>query len=70
MCLFGYLYLIELGPYTDCSRSLVHFKPPNINLHNIIHSLISQNHRERMFIVQISLLVVTFLSLIHRESCN
>ena len=34
----------------------------NINLHNITHSLISRNSRERMFVVQISLLIVTFLS--------
>ena len=38
----------------------------NINLHNITHSLISRNSRERMFVVQISLLIVTFLSLISR----
>ena len=38
----------------------------NINPHNVIHSLISQNPRERMIIVRISLLIVTFLSLISR----
>ena len=32
--------------------------------HHITHFLISQNPRERMFVVQISLLIVTFLSLI------
>ena len=31
---------------------------------NVTHSLISRNPRERMFVVQISLLIVTFLSLI------
>ena len=38
----------------------------NINLHNVTHSLISQNPRERMRVVQILLLIVTFLSLISR----
>ena len=33
-------------------------------LHNVTHSLISWNPRERMFVAQISLLIVTFLSLI------
>ena len=45
---------------------IVHPKLCNINLHNVTHSLISQNPREQMFIVQISLLIVTFLSLISR----
>jgi hypothetical protein len=36
----------------------------NINLHKVMHSLISRNPRERMFVVQISLLIATFLSLI------
>ena len=44
----------------------VHPKLRNINLHNITHSLISQNPRERMFVVQISLLIVTFLFLVSR----
>jgi hypothetical protein len=44
--------------------SLIQPKLRNINLHNVTHSLISQNPRERMFVVQISLLVVTLLSLI------
>jgi hypothetical protein len=39
----------------------------NINLHNATHSLVSRNPRERiMFVVQISLLIVTFLSLTSR----
>ena len=42
----------------------VHPKLRNINLHNVTHSLISPNPREWMFVVQISLLSVTFLSLI------
>jgi hypothetical protein len=37
-----------------------HLKLRNMNLHNVTHSLISWNPRERMFVVQISLLVVTF----------
>jgi hypothetical protein len=41
----------------------LHPKLFNINLHNVTHSLISRNPRERMFEVQISLLIVTFLSL-------
>ena len=40
----------------------VHPKLRSINFHNVTHSLISQNRRERMFVVQISLLIVTFLS--------
>ena len=43
---------------------LAHPKLRNINPHNITHSLISQDPRERMFVVRISLLIVTFLSLI------
>jgi hypothetical protein len=35
----------------------------NNNLHSVTHSLISRNPRERMLVVQISLLIVTFLSL-------
>ena len=41
---------------------LIHPRLHNINLRNIIHSLITQNPREWMFIVPISLLIVTFLS--------
>ena len=47
--------------------SLVHPKLCNINLHNVTRSLIPQNPRERMFVVQISLLIVTSLSLISRN---
>ena len=36
----------------------------DINPHNVAHSLISRNPREQMFVVEISLLIVTFLSLI------
>ena len=38
----------------------------NTNHHNITRSIISQNPRERMFVVQISLFIVTFLSLTSR----
>ena len=34
---------------------------------NVLHSLISPDPRERMFVVQISLLVVTFISLTSRN---
>jgi hypothetical protein len=44
----------------------VHPKLCNINPHNVNHSLISQNPMEQMFVVHISLHVVTFLSLISR----
>ena len=47
-------------------KCVVHPKLRNINLHNVTHSLISRNLRERMFVVQISLLIATFLSLISR----
>ena len=42
----------------------IHLTLRNINPHNATHSLISRNPRERMFVVQISLLIVTFLFLI------
>jgi hypothetical protein len=45
----------------------VHPKLRNINPHNVTHSLISQNSRERMFVVQNSLLIVTLLSLISQN---
>ena len=61
---------------SDGSRFLGNSTPPlvklhpklhNINLHNVTHSLISQNPREWMFVIQISLLIVTFLSLISQN---
>ena len=42
----------------------IHHKFRNINLHNVIHSPISRNPREHMFVVKILLLIVTFLSLV------
>ena len=44
------------------------YKLRNIDFHNITHTVISWNPRERMLVVQISLLIVTFLSLISRIS--
>ena len=45
-------------------RRVIHPKLCNINARNVTHSLIFQNPRDLMFVVQISLLIVTFLSLI------
>ena len=50
-----------LNPQTILDRArllwiFLHPKLRNINLHNVTHSLISQNPMERIFIVQISLL--------------
>ena len=42
----------------------IHPKLRIINPHNVIHSLMSQNPREQTFVVHISLLIVTFLSLL------
>jgi len=47
-----------------CRKCRIHPKLCNINPHNVTHSLISWNLREQMFVVRISLLIVTFLSLI------
>ena len=44
--------------------TIVHPKLHNINIHNVTHPLISWNPRERISVVQISLLIVIFLSLI------
>ena len=42
----------------------IHPNLRNINPHNVTHSLISPNAREQMLVVQISLLIVTFPSLL------
>ena len=42
----------------------IHLNLCNINLHNITHFLISGNPREEMFMVQISLFIVTESSLV------
>ena len=42
----------------------VHLKLCKISLHNVTHSITSRDPRERKFVVQTSLLLVTFLSLI------
>ena len=44
----------------------VHPNLRNINLHDITCSLMSQNPKERIFVVQIALFVVTFLSLVSK----
>jgi hypothetical protein len=56
----------RLGDFNGKANLLMwlHPKLHNINLHNVTHSLISRNLREQMFVVQISLLIVTFLFLI------
>ena len=59
--------LVSLFPISSVSPKLIYCAHPklrNSNLHNIIHSLISWNPMERMFRVQISLLIVTILFLI------
>ena len=48
------------------STFILHPKFRNINLHSVTRSLTSRNHRERIFTVQISLLIVTYLSLTSR----
>ena len=48
----------------QCAIFPIHPKLRNINLHSITHSLISRNPKERMIVLQISLLIVTYLSLI------
>ena len=55
-------WLMQVFPIVSQLRPKLY----NINLHNITHSLISQNRREWMFIVQISLLIVTFFSFMSR----
>ena len=69
-------YSMSLSPSTSCSFwSLEHYHwivfetMYTLNSvistpQNVTHSLISWNPRERMFVVQISLLMVTFLSLV------
>ena len=51
------------GPHQTLARWL-HPKLRNINPCNVTHSLISQNLRERIFVVQILFLIVKFFSLI------
>jgi hypothetical protein len=67
------LFASQLGfsckPASSASVILLtlHPKLRDINLHNVTHSLISPNPRERIFIVQISLHIFIFLSLISRN---
>jgi hypothetical protein len=53
----------QMKMWSSTGPCMVHPELRNINLHNVTNPLISQNPREWMFIVQISLLIVTFLSL-------
>ena len=46
---------------------VLHPKLCNINPHNVTHSLMSPNPMEWVFVVQISLLIVTFLSFISQN---
>ena len=48
-------------------RMVKHPKLRNFNLHNVAHSLIFRNPRDRMFVFQISLLIVTFFSFISQN---
>jgi hypothetical protein len=50
-----------------CPPILLYPKLRNTNLHNVTHSLISRNPREGMDVIQISLHIVTFLSLISQN---
>jgi hypothetical protein len=66
--LFGvmkcYNYSMRLSYFTEQSyQCSTHPKLRKFNFHNVTDSLISRNPRKRMFIVQIPLLIVTFLSL-------
>jgi hypothetical protein len=54
VCVCIYIYLFSFfdlgrGP-TDVDPTLIHSKLYSINLHNVKHSLISCNPRERMFV--------------------
>ena len=46
--------------FVGCHAKLLHPELRNINPRSVTHSLVSQNPREQMFVVQISLLIVTF----------
>ena len=59
-CIIPSIY-IYMTAFRNGARSVeIYIQPKlrNINLHNITHSLISWNPRERMWIVHISLLIV------------
>ena len=63
--------------WITCSESMwpqfglpIHAKLRDINLHNVTYSLISRNPKKWMFVVQISLLIVTFLSLVPQNFVN
>ena len=54
----------EIPPPPQFMPTQINPKLRNVIPHNITHSLVSQNPRERMFVVQIWLFIVTFLFLI------
>ena len=66
--LFGSLTIRSTTGYFPPKRLVfgfwIHSKLRNINPHIVTHSLISWNPRVRMFVIQISLLIVTFLSFV------
>jgi hypothetical protein len=66
ICIWKFMFLSFAKPslrerQTQCPK--LHPELHNFNPHNVPHSLISWNPRERMFVVKISLLIFTFLSL-------
>ena len=64
------LYSYSRGAFsrsgTPSTTYRVHPKLHNIKLHNVTRFLISWNPREPIFVVQISLLIVTFIPLVSR----
>ena len=64
----GIRFLIWIGRILMSFHNywFAHLKLRNINPCNVTHFLISRNPRDQMFIVQISLLIVTFLFLMSR----
>jgi hypothetical protein len=62
-------YCFQVHPVSCRHLSVFELHPKfrTINLHNVTHSSTSRNLREWMFVVQISLFIVTFLSLISRN---
>ena len=63
-CLHGDLTYVRIIYVCLCK---MHPKLRTINLHNVTHSLTSRNRRERIFVAQISILTIAFLSLVSRN---
>jgi hypothetical protein len=61
------LVVTPASRFGDPSSLHLHPKLRNINPHNVTHALTSRNPRKRNFVVQISLLIVTCLSLISQN---